>query len=449
MKQSALIAVLAIITMSISACGGRTTEGQPDEGNGSVSSTYSGTVDYDTYFTPERLRIDLILAGGQGRQDIYLSALSREEAAWAGSPNSLIDPFGYGDYYYEAFAGDSLIFSKGISALFQEWLTTAAAKSTSMSMTQTIWMPFPKQQTKVVIYKREYENNRLYPVLSFNVDPQDKLISREAKNCYPVETILDSGDPSHKVDLLFVAEGYTAAEMSKFRSDAQRFTDYMFSFDPYKGRENDFNIRLVCSPSDDSGVDIPQDDIWCSTVCESNFYTFYIDRYLTISNHSKIADAVSGAPFDAIFVIANNGKYGGGGIFNSYAMGTSDNERAEHVFLHELGHSFAGLGDEYFEKEVAYEDFYNLRTEPWEPNLTTLVNFEAKWKDMLPADAVIPTMPNDSTMDGTLGVFEGGGYMYKGVYRPCWECRMHHNQMDEFCPVCQRAISRMIDYYVR
>lgn len=417
-------------------------------GNGTFSYNFEGKVDYNTYFTPERLRIEFILAGNSEKQEAYLGSLSRE-SEWAGSEAALVDPFGYGEYYFEAFSGDELIFSRGFCSLFSEWRTTEEASRVAKSMTHNVWMPFPKEKIRVVLYERRRSDNVFQPMLEAEIDPADKLINSGKLNDFKVEDYLISGDNASKLDLLFVAEGYTAAEMDKFRSDAARMAEYMFTLAPYSDRRGDFNIRFLLSASTDSGVDIPQDGIWKSTVCESNFYTFYIDRYLTISDHSKIAETVSGAPFDALFILANCEKYGGGGIYNSYALGTSDNRRSDPVFIHEFGHSFAGLGDEYFTSEVAYEDFYNLDVEPWEPNITTLKDFDAKWADMLPEDAVIPTLPNDSTMIGVLGVFEGGGYMAKGVYRPYFECRMHNNTAEGFCPVCQRAISRMIDFYIQ
>lgn len=441
-----LLALAAAALVLASSCAPQ----QPaPQGNGTVSCSFEGTVDYDTYFTSERLRIDFVLAGDRDNITAYLGGLSRE-AEWAGSKNALVDPFGYGAYYMEVFDGENLIFSRGFNSLFDEWRTTEEGREICKSTTQTMWMPFPKDEVKVVLYCRRYGDNVFEQIFTFDIDPSDKLITCGKRNDFKVEPVMVNGDKADKVDLLFVAEGYTEGEMDKYRKDAKRFTDYMFSMEPYASRKNDFNVWMLMSPSAESGVDIPQDDVWKSTLLESNFFTFYIDRYLTVWNHSKIADAVSGAAFDALFIIANCDKYGGGGIYNSYALGYSDGDRADQVFIHEFGHSFAGLADEYFSKEVAYEDYYNLALEPWEPNITTLVDFNSKWADMLPADAVIPTQPNDSTMIGVLGVYEGGGYMTEGVYRPYFECRMRNNTAGEgFCPVCRRAISRMIDFYIQ
>ena len=249
------------------------------------------------------------------------------------------------------------------------------------------------------------------------------------------------------VFLVLAGEGYGYGEIGKLRADAQRMTDYIFGMEPYSSRRNDFNIWLVESVSRDSGADIPQDGIWRNTLMDSMFDTFYIDRYLTVMDHTKIASVVSGAPVDAVIVLVNDSKYGGAGMYGSYAMTTTDNKRSLPVIIHEFGHSFAGLADEYYDSETAYQDFYPLDIEPWEPNITTNVRFEDKWADMIEDGTPIPT-PNDSSWMGTTGMFEGAGYMTYGCYRPYYDCRMITNTAPAFCPVCQRAINRMIDYYV-
>jgi hypothetical protein len=162
-----------------------------------------------------------------------------------------------------------------------------------------------------------------------------------------------------------------------------------------------------------------------------------------------LCELTSNAPCDAIYVIVNTEKYGGGGIYNFYGLSMSDHATTPQVFVHEFGHSFAGLADEYFyETEESFIDMYNTAIEPWEPNITSLVDFEKKWKDMLDPGTPIPT-PVVKNQAQVLGVYEGGGYMTKGIYRPVDNCRMRTNHAIGFCPVCQRAIERMIDYYCK
>ena len=403
----------------------------------SAVRAWAQSPDYDAWFTSDRLRVDFVLAGNADSQQAYLSGL-RKECAWAGSHASLIDPFRYGEYMFEVRTadGDTLIYSKGFSTLFQEWRTTPEARVVSKAYNQSVWMPFPKKEVRITLSERMKEacgtgrTGRFREMFSCTVNPDDPLVSREAPaEDYAVTPLLVSGAMEHKVDLLFVAEGYTAQQMDKFHRDCRKFMEYLFSMEPYKSRMDDFNVTAVDVISPEQGTDIPDQG-----------YTFYIDRYLTVTDYKAIADNVAGVPFDALFIVVNEEKYGGGGIYNSYALGTAGNELSYQVFVHEFGHSFAGLGDEYFTSEAAYENFYISDIEPWEPNITTMADFGSKWKDM---------MDSGKWDEAQVGIHEGGGYMAKGVYRSREDCRMRTNTAPDFCPVCQRAINRMIDYYCK
>ena len=405
---------------------------------------------YETYFTPDRLRIDLTFAGDASYQKIYLDGLVKE-CAWSGSKTNLIDTFNYGEYRLEVqtLQGEA-IYSKGFNTLFQEWRTTADAVTTPQAFCSSYTIPYPKKEVVLKVYERVKATGVYSEIFSVGINPADKLISHEVANSWKVSSLMQNGDPATKVDLCFIAEGYTAQEMEKFRADALRFTEYLFTMAPYNRHKEDFNIWLVESISEESGTDIPHEDVWKKTVANSNFYTFRSDRYLTAQNQKTICQIATAAPYDALYVIVNNEKYGGGGIYNFYGLSASNCKWAEEVFVHEFGHSFAGLGDEYYDSSTSYEEFYNIKIEPWEPNLTTLVNFESKWKDMLPSGTSVPTPPlSDPKNNVSIGVFEGGGYMAKGIYRPVMDCRMKTNQAQGFCPVCQRAIEKMIGYYCK
>lgn len=405
---------------------------------------------YETYFTPDRLRIDLTFAGDASYQKIYLDGLVKE-CAWSGSKTNLIDTFNYGEYRLEVqtLQGEA-IYSKGFNTLFQEWRTTADAVTTPQAFCSSYTIPYPKEKVVLKVYERVKATGVYSEIFSIGINPADKLISHEVANSWKVSSLMQNGDPATKVDLCFIAEGYTAQEMEKFRADALRFTEYLFTMAPYNRHKEDFNIWLVESISEESGTDIPHEDVWKKTVANSNFYTFRSDRYLTAQNQKTICQIATAAPYDALYVIVNNEKYGGGGIYNFYGLSASNCKWAEEVFVHEFGHSFAGLGDEYYDSSTSYEEFYNIKIEPWEPNLTTLVNFESKWKDMLPSGTSVPTPPLSDPKDNvSMGVFEGGGYMAKGIYRPVMDCRMKTNQAQGFCPVCQRAIEKMIGYYCK
>ena len=408
----------------------------------------SVSLDYDTYYTSARMRIDVVLAGDAKNQGAFLDGLSKE-SIWGGSKVNLVEPFGYGEYKYEVFASDGkLIFSKGFNSLFQEWRTTAEAREMKKAFSMSLWIPYPKAKVNVVISEREKHTGKYSEISKFAIDPADKAINRGVENDYKAVKFVDGGDPSVKVDLVFVAEGYAASDMEKFRKDVAKFTGYLFNMEPYKSRKGDFNIWAVEAVSPESGTDFPHLDVWKRTALNSNFYSLRIDRYLTAPDQKLIAKAVSGVPCDAIYVIVNTEKYGGGGIYNFYGLSMSDHKLEAEVFVHELGHSFAGLGDEYYESTVTYEEFYSLKCEPWEPNLSTLVNFSSKWKKMIEKGTPIPT-PNDKAYAEKVGAFEGGGYMSKGLYRPYLDCRMKTNTAKGFCPVCVKAINDMIDIYTK
>lgn len=394
-------------------------------------------VNYDDWFTADRMRLDMVLTGNAREQSIWLESVNFEKK-WSGTKENLIYPFDYGEYRMEVFdkASGKLIYSTGFSTLFFEWRTTDEAKKLGKAFSHSFRFPYPKAPVTVTFSERLYDTGKMSPLASFDIDPSDKAIIRENFNDLKVVEIQNNGDINKKVDIVFIADGYTAEQMPDFIDDVKRMTEYLFTLEPYKSRRSDFNVWAVESVSAESGPDIPHHDKWSNTIVESSFYTFYIDRYLTVTDQKSVAKLAANAPCDALYVITNTEKYGGGGIFNSYALCASDSKWNEEVMIHEFGHSFAGLGDEYYESEVAYNDMYNLKVECWEPNITTMVDFDKKWKDMMGKEGV--------------GLHEGGGYASKGIFRPREECRMKSNHgAPDFCPVCRRTISRMIDYFCK
>jgi len=400
--------------------------------------------DFKAYFEPKSLRIDFALSGNSKVQHAALQKL-REEPIWSGPVKNLIDPFEYGGYYIKVYdlQTEKLLYSRGFNTLFEEWRTTDQATKETQSWTNSISVPYPKKPVKLELLARERSDNLFYPIWKMEVDPKSIFIDRSPLKNLKTEKLQYKGNTAEKVDLVFLPEGYKKTEMEKFNTDAVRFMEALFQTSPYTGHRDDFNVWMVFLPSEQSGTDKSGEGIYLNTALNSGFYTFGIERYLTTPDMKSIRDAVWNVPCDAIFILVNSETYGGGGMYNFYAIGTADNEHTIRVFVHELGHSFAGLGDEYFQSEVAYNDFYNLSVEPWEPNITTLVNFNAKWKDMLPADTPIPTLV-EGNYSSKLGVFEGGGYMSKGIFRPVNHCKMR--DLAPFCPVCERAIVKMIDF---
>ena len=280
------------------------------------------------------------------------------------------------------------------------------------------------------------------------VRPNDILIhKRGVSHVTPHRYMLQSGNEKDCIDVAILAEGYTEKEMDIFYQDAQHTCESLFSYEPFRSMKGKFNIVAVASPSTDSGVSVPRENLWKETTVHSHFDTFYSDRYLTTSRVKSIHNALAGIPYEHIIILANTDVYGGGGIYNSYTLTTAHHPMFKPVVVHEFGHSFGGLADEYFYEDDVMTDTYPLDIEPWEQNISTQVNFASKWKDILPSGTPIPT-PIAERKEYPVGVYEGGGYSAKGIYRPAYDCRMKTNSYPEFCPVCQRAIRRMIKFYV-
>lgn len=401
---------------------------------------------FTDWFMDKTLRIDYYHSGDYSNEYYAIDQL-RMEPFWGGSKTYLIDTTNYGSYYVKAYDRKSgtLIYSHGYCTLFDEWKFTSEARKTQRTFSETVTMPFPKDEIIIDFYSRS--NSGIYEKkFSYPVDPKNPYITSERQQEYPVYEALNSGDPAVKVDIIIIPEGYTAGEMDRFKADCDKFTEELFTFMPYTLNRDKFNIRGVLAPSAESGTDIPADNVWKKTIVNSNFYTFESERYLmTMDNHS-VRNLAANAPYDQIYILVNSKKYGGGAIYNFYNVSVNSNASSAKIFVHEFGHGFAALADEYDDGSTSFNDMYPLGTEPWEPNITTLVNFGAKWQNMLNASIPVPT-PVEGATPLQPGVYEGAGYVAKGIYRPTPDCLMRTFKGKDFCPVCTKAIQDMIDRY--
>ena len=413
-----------------------------------VFTCFNAGAAFDDYFLNKTLRIDYYHTGNKETDTYSIDALY-EEPFWGGSKVNLTDIFDYGKYKFLVYelTTNTLIYSRTYSTLFSEWQTTDEATRTVKTFSETVVMPYPKNKVRVEFMTRN-RKGIFEKKFDYEVDPKSIFIIRERRAAFPSQAILKSGDPAEKVDIVILPEGYTREQMGKFRKDAEKFSNYLFNASPFKEYKSSFNIWMVEAPSVESGTDIPGVGVWKNTLLSSTFYTFETERYLMTSDNRAVRDVAANAPYDQIYIIVNTSKYGGGAIYNHYAVCVSENMYGEYVFTHEFGHSFAGLGDEYYNSETGYNEFYPLDVEPPDPNLTTLINFDIKWKDMIEAGTPVPT-PNSAENKGKVGVFEGGGYVNKGVYRPSYDCTMKSISVDNFCPVCRRAIVKMIEFYTK
>ena len=403
-------------------------------------------INFDNYFIDKSLRFDFLLGGNNNTIVVYPKKI-KQEPFWGGSKKNLIDIFNYGSYRYRVFdsRSDSLLFSKGFSTLFQEWQTTAEAKMHDKTFYQAAIFPFPKKKVRLEIEARQWSGT-FKTIYKTEIDPKNYFILKEMPTPYKTVKIIENGESKNKVDVVILAEGYTTSEMEKFIADAKRVSGYLFNAEPFKTEKENFNVTAVLTPSVESGTDVPGEGIYKNTHFNSSFYTFDISRYLTVTDMKSVYDAAAATPYDFIYILVNTKRYGGGGFYNFVTVCTADNQLTKEVFVHEFGHGFAGLGDEYYTSEVAYEDFYNLEIEPWEPNLTTLVDFGSKWEEMVADSVPVPT-PREEKYQNTVGAYEGGGYMSKGIYSPFIDCRMKSNKAKSFCPVCSEAIKKVIRFY--
>lgn len=402
---------------------------------------------FDTYFYNKTLRMDYFHCGDDKTSEYYFDELL-EEPYWGGSKVNLIDTNFYGNLYVNVYDQKSgkLIYSRGYCTLFGEWQTVPEAQTTRRCCTESVVMPYPKNNVRIEFTSRN-KKGKFEKKFEYAVDVNSYFIKKDRRHEHPTFDVLYSGNPAQCVDIVLLPDGYTAAEMEQFKADCKKFMNGILSFSPYKENRHRFNVRAVLAPSQESGADIPGENIWKNTILNSSFYTFDTDRYVMTYDFKAMRDLAANAPYDFIYVIANTPKYGGGAIYNHYGLSSAGSDAYAKVYVHEFGHLFLGLGDEYVGGS-AYSDMYPAGIEPWEANLTTLVDFDKKWKNMLDAKTPIPTSLDKKNPD-KLGVYEGGGYVSKGVYRPRANCMMNSFSVDDFCPVCVRAIQKQIDFYAK
>ena len=405
----------------------------------------SAQVRYQDFFTDQTLRFDYNRCGLSDHEVVYFEQMLKE-GKWSGPRDKLIDPFAWGEYRIEIrdAASKKLIYSRGYAALYSEWQTTEEAKKVKRCFYETVLIPFPKNRIILELYSRD-RTTRLNKVYTQEIDPSSYFIKTGDTPAYPAYMVHDSGDPSKKVDVVFIPDGFTAEEMGSFREAVGDFSSALLACEPFSRFKDRFNMWLVEAPSEDSGTDIPGKGIWKETILNTNFYTFDSERYLMTYDIKSVRDVSSNAPYDIIIILVNSDKYGGGGVYNYYGTFTAFNPQSIGVFIHEFGHTFTWLADEYYTSDVAYNDYIDVRYEPVQPNVTTLVDFGKKWKGMLEKGTPVPT-PRTPPYANHLGAFEGGLYSATGIYSPKQKCKMNWLS-DPFCPVCEKTLIDMIRYY--
>ncbi len=402
---------------------------------------------FNEHFADSTLRLDYVLSGTNRTQHISLNAIQKTRG-WYGRRVNMDHLLLRGNgqvWVTDAQTGDTL-YCNSFSTLFQEWQSTEEATRVEKAFHESFLIPMPRREVNVIVTLTD-TRRVVCASTTHRVKPDDVLIrDNTRREQQPWKYLMKQGDSREKVDIAFVAEGYTAAEEETFYADCRRAIKALLAHEPFASEAKHLNFVAVPLRSKDSGISIPHERLWLNTALGSHIGTFNSERYLTVPRTTTLHEALSGIPYESIVVLANTENYGGGGIFNSYTISSAHHATMEPVVVHEVGHSFGGLGDEYYYDDQ-YETMYPADTEPWEPNLTTMVDFASKWQDMLTDDS-FPTQPDGKDIYTKVGRYEGGGYQSKGVYRPVQSCRMKVNEAPAFCPVCQRAIRRVIRYGV-
>ncbi len=450
--------------------------------------------EFDDDFTGKTLRVDYYHSGTATEERFALER-ARVEGPWPGSRTQLLDDTNLGKYLVEVADATShrLLYSRGFSSIFGEWETTGPARRGWGTLAEAVRLPEPRRPFQLRIRKRA-EDQSFVEVWTTTLDPTSRFVDRPAPPTGDVTVLLDNGAPAVKVDLVVLGDGYTAGQRQKFLDDARRLGMALFEEEPYRSRKSDFNVRAVFAASPTAGVSRPRSGEFHESALGARYNIFDSERYVLSLEDRRWRDVAAAAPYDAVLMLVNQRKYGGGGIYNLYSTAAADSAEAQYLVVHEFGHHFASLADEYYTSPVSYEESTGPRAEPWEPNVTALLDPEKlKWGDLVADGTPLPTPWAKQEFEtysrasqarraelraggaaeeeleklfrdervrtteilaggehgGKVGAFEGASYEATGLYRPSPDCLMFTRDDVGFCAVCRRGIERIIDLYAR
>ena len=443
------------------------------------------------------MRLDYYHTGDASQEVFSVDRVVIEPLPWPGNPSQSIDSSNLGRYFFEVRDAKTkqVLYSRGFASIYGEWETTDEAKTVKRTFQESLRFPAPTAPVSIVLKKRDAKNV-FQDVWTTTIDPADQFVDRSKQVApAPLITIQKTGEPEDRVDFLILGDGYTAAEAKKFEADARRLTNTLFATSPFKENRRSFNVWALCPPAAESGISRPSTGIYRDSPIGATYDAFGSERYVLTFDNRALRRAAQFAPYEFIEVIVNGRTYGGGGIFNLYSTVASDNAFANYVFVHEFGHHFAGLADEYYTSSVAYTPAPD-RVEPWEPNVTALLDVSTlKWRNLVSPfanETQIPTPWNKEEFEnysreiqrrrvqlrkdkrpeaemealfreeleheqkmfaaekhfGQVGAFEGAMYEARDYYRPEVDCIMF-SRTDHFCKVCRAAIERIIKMYSR
>jgi hypothetical protein len=462
-----------------------------------VSSSFSQNVqhlNYKSFFENKTMRVDYFHSGDAGEEHFSVDRILND-GQWAGSKTKVLDDLKLGLYFFEILDKSSgqLIYSRGFASIFGEWQTIPEAQEKWGTFHESLRFPWPINSVQLVMKKRDAQN-KFQIIWETEIDPLSRSVNPAlSKSTFDTFKVLDNGIPNHKVDIVILGDGYSAKEMGKFKLDVKRLTKAFFEVEPFKSRKKDFNVMAVETPSAISGVNRPHPGIFKRSALSVSYSSFDSERYALAYDNRTIRDAAATVPYEFMFILINEETYGGGGIYQLYSTVAVDNKFSDYIFVHEFGHSFAALADEYYTSAVSY-DMHKVEVEPWESNITALLDKDnLKWKYLVEAETPLPTpwekekydefsydiqkerkalrtkkvpeaevealferekKESAAILDNMeysthVGAFEGGGYMQFGLYRPYSDCIMFTRNKQQFCPVCQDAIGKVIEQYVQ
>ena len=405
---------------------------------------------FDDYFVDKTLRISYLHIGNKNLEYLQIDHFTLVDH-WNGTRSQLVEPYRYGDILIEVFdqVSKKLIYSRSYSCLFTEYRTTERGETEIARMEECANIPMPQKPVRLRFTSFDRKNEPT--VLKDTVLNPADLPVQPAKKEYAVMNLHKGNSPDKALDLLFIPDGYAKSDAKKLDYDMKRFAKYVMNCTPYKENRRHVNIRAIKGFSEQSGITQPQNNFYVNTLLNCTYNAIDLDRYLMCPGVWNLHEVADDAPYDAIIIICNSEKYGGGGIYNFYCTVYNHGQYPDYVVVHEMGHLIGGLADEYYTSEVSVQDFYPEGVEPTEPNLTTLVDFGSKWADKVESGTPIPTPPVSKGHPDydRIGVYEGGGYVAKGVYRPTLHCTMNSIIYNDFCPVCRETLEKVIRYYSR
>lgn len=437
-------------------------------------------------------RLDFFHTGSERDEIFSLDRWIVEPLPWPGNPSRPIDTLGLGTYRFEVVrpATAEVLYSRGFSSIFAEWVTTPEARLGHRTFHESLRFPHPGEPVELVVEKR-LPDQTFAEVWRLPFDPSDIFIDTSAVAAPKLSSLHHSGEPAHKVDLLLLGDGYTRADCAIFENQAKKLVAALFQTEPFARRRGDFNVWGLCPPADQSGVSRPSTGAHHRSPVGSTYDAFGSERYVLTFDNRSFRDLAAHAPYDVVEILVHSETYGGGGIFGLYSTVAAGNDWAEYLFLHEFGHHFAGLADEYYTSSVAYE-IPESPVEPWEVNATALLDPERlKWRHLVAPDTPIPSpWPKESfekhsrriqerrkqlrsdlrperemsqlfeeqrafetdllgknPLAGKVGAFEGAMYSQRGLFRPQLDCIMFSRNPVPFCTVCQQGIEAVIDLY--